>query len=204
MLDPAEFSPHPLTDRARKIRANLARAERDNGSDNLTNTISAIRALGDLLRSEDSTAEDHALEALHAGRAVFWSSATYHNQAAVRFLQLVNTDMALEDALAACVIDGIAAASEFALLATLIPAQSQSPRNAQRRADLLRAQTRVGGAQSRQPIPLTSRGVSMIKHPSPVIHGCTVAIMAEVLVVLVIFLAAAAVVNLHALYEVLR
>jgi hypothetical protein len=44
----------------------------------------------------------------------------------------------------------------------------------------------------------------MIKHPSPVIHGCTVAIMAEVLVVLVIFLAAAAVVNLHALYEVLR
>jgi hypothetical protein len=121
MLEPAEFTPHPLTDRARKIRANLARAERDNGSDNLTNTISAIRALGDLLRSEDSTAEDHALEALHAGRAVFWSSATYHNHAAVRFLQLVNTDMALEDALAACVIDGIAAASEFALLATLIP-----------------------------------------------------------------------------------
>jgi hypothetical protein len=44
----------------------------------------------------------------------------------------------------------------------------------------------------------------MTEHPSPVIHGCTVAIMAEALVVLVIFLAAAAVVNLHALYEVLR
>jgi hypothetical protein len=108
-----------LADRRCKIHRDIARAECDD-FEPIDTTIRAIRALGDLLRSADSTCEELAIEAALAGRAAFWSSAPYDNQAAVRFARLANT-IPLEEALAACVKADIGAASPVALLASLIP-----------------------------------------------------------------------------------
>lgn len=106
-------------DRRRKIHRDIARAERED-FEPIDTTIRAIRALGDLLRSADSTCEELAIAAALAGRAAFWTSATYDNQAAVRFARLANT-IRLEEALPACVVCGIEAASPLELLASLIP-----------------------------------------------------------------------------------
>jgi len=89
-------------------------------SEPIETTIRAIRALGDLLRSSDSVCEDLAIEAAQNGRPAYWTSATYHNQAAVRFAQLANS-MRLDDALAACAIPDVEAASPRELIASLVP-----------------------------------------------------------------------------------
>ncbi|HZP76632.1 MAG TPA: hypothetical protein VFB45_10850 [Pseudolabrys sp.] len=106
-------------DRRRKINRDTARAERED-FEPIDTTIRAIRALGDLLRSADTTCEELAIDAALAGKPAFWTSATYHNQAAVRFAQLANS-MRLEQALADRAMPDIIAASEGELLASLIP-----------------------------------------------------------------------------------
>jgi hypothetical protein len=84
-------------------------------------TLGAMRRLGSLLRSEDTVCEENALAALEAGRAVYWTSATYHNQAAVRFAQLANLGIPLGLAAIECTVHGVHAASPLELLASLIP-----------------------------------------------------------------------------------
>ena len=111
-------------DRRRKISREIARAELSD-FEPIDTTIRAIRALGDLLRSADSVCEDMAIEAALAGRPAYWTSATYHNQAAVRFAQLANT-MPLQAALGACAQPRLQAASPLELLASLIPLNAQA------------------------------------------------------------------------------
>lgn len=118
----------------------LTRAGSDD-NEPIETTIRAIRALGDLLRSSDASCEDLAIEAVQCGRPAFWTSATYHNQAAVRFAQLANSGR-LDDALAACAIADIEAASPRELIASLIPL---NPRAREALAEARRRLWRMSG-----------------------------------------------------------
>src|SRR5262245_14472485 len=52
--------------------------------------VSAIRALGDLYDNADTPREAAALSAAHQQRPAYWTSARYHNQAAVLVAQFAN------------------------------------------------------------------------------------------------------------------
>lgn len=56
----------------------------------ITDTLKAIRALSDLHGTHSTIDEERALDAVQAGRAAFWTTASYHNQIAGIFLTAVN------------------------------------------------------------------------------------------------------------------
>jgi hypothetical protein len=83
----------------------------------LYDTLRAIRALADQFDSRESGGEDLALDALQAGRPVFWTSARYHNQRA-----LTLHHRALQLGLAAAIAEDPRRTEEINTLIPLSPA----------------------------------------------------------------------------------
>lgn len=84
--------------------------------------VSAIRALGDLYDNADTPREAAALVAAREQRPAYWSSARYHNQAAILVAQFAN-ERGLTTALRLWADDSYPSPSRHSsyLLSTLIP-----------------------------------------------------------------------------------
>lgn len=84
--------------------------------------VNAIRALGDLYDNADTPREAAALSAAREQRPAYWTSARYHNQAAVLVAQFAN-ERGLVTALRLWADDAYPSPSRHAsyLLSTLIP-----------------------------------------------------------------------------------
>lgn len=84
--------------------------------------VGAIRALGDLYDNADTIRESAALAAARADQPAYWTSARYHNQAALLVAQFAN-ERGLSTALRLWSDDSYPSPSRHAsyLLSTLIP-----------------------------------------------------------------------------------
>ena len=84
--------------------------------------VSAIRALGELYDNADTPREAAALAAARQERPAYWTSARYHNQAALLVAQFAN-ERGLATALRLWSDDGYPSASRHSsyLLSTLVP-----------------------------------------------------------------------------------
>lgn len=85
----------------------------------LDGAIRAVGALGQVFRNDNTDRENAALDAFREGRPAFWSTATYHNQAACSFVYRANA-LGIESALDVANDDVFAASRDF-LLGCLIP-----------------------------------------------------------------------------------
>lgn len=115
------------------------------GSD-ISDVIRAVEALKNIWSNGDALTEEAAYEAHQHGRAAFWTTATYHNQAATLLAHAANCE-GLDRALARHADDGHPshAARTPYLLATLVPL------NRQARADLEQAHAELGKRLASRP-----------------------------------------------------
>lgn len=107
----------------------------------ITDALRAVRALSHLHGSHSTMGEECVIAAVQAGRAAYWTTASYHNQAAMAVLELANR-CDLTSALALFAVDhhpSYAARRDY-LLGTLIPL------NGKARQDINRAWEAMGEA----------------------------------------------------------
>lgn len=122
----------------------------------ITDAIRAIRALSQLHGSHSTLDEGRVIDAIQAGRAAYWTTQSYHNQAAGSLLEVANTH-SLETALrlVAQPYSGNIAASPAYLLGTLIPLNRQARRDINEQWDRLSAEaTAIERARAARPAPM--------------------------------------------------
>src|SRR4051812_12724538 len=103
--------------RARRIKL---RHEALSEREPITTTIRAIHALSLLLNSDDGNTEEAAIAAASEGRPAYWTTSSYHNQAAVALAYRANTQ-GLEASLNDIAKTTPEAHTALYLLNTLIP-----------------------------------------------------------------------------------